>query len=79
MSDQPENIMLVYLRRIDAKLDRLAEDVADLKQRMTALEIQVANLAATEASHYGNTSLRIDRIEARLDRIERRLDLVPTS
>ncbi len=78
MSDQPETIILVYLRRIDAKLDRLAEDVADLKQRMTALEIQVANLAATKASHYGNTSLRIDRIEVRLDRIERRLDLVPT-
>lgn len=80
MPDDPENLVLVYLRRIDAKLDRLAEELADVKRRLTTLEIQVAQLASTEASHYANSAFRMDRLEARLDRIERRLDLteVPT-
>ncbi len=75
MSDQPENLLLVYLRRLDAKLDQVIETQKDHGRRLTALEIQVGNLAATEMSHYANTNLRIDNIEKRLDRIERRLDL----
>jgi hypothetical protein len=66
MTDEPENIMLVLLRRIDDKVDRLVGDVQDLKQRMTLVEIQLAG-----------QSVRIDRIETRLDRIERRLELSP--
>jgi hypothetical protein len=46
MSEEPENILLVYLRRIDAKIDRLLDDVADLKRRMTSVENQVASLHA---------------------------------
>jgi outer membrane murein-binding lipoprotein Lpp len=76
MPDDPENLVLVFLRRIDAKVDRLGEDVQDLKHRMTTLEQQVGALAATEASHYAGLASRLDRVEARLDRIERRLDLV---
>ncbi|MSP00178.1 MAG: hypothetical protein EXR07_03870 [Acetobacteraceae bacterium] len=78
MSGDPENPMLVFLRRIDAKVDRLAEDMADVRQRLTSLEIQVAKAAATEASHYAQIMLRLDRNEQRLDRIERRVDLVET-
>lgn len=51
--------------RMDAKLDRIAEDVSDLKVRVGILEQQ-----------YASISNRIDRIETRLDRIGRRLDLV---
>lgn len=76
MSDQPDSRFWVYLRRIGAKVDALAEDVADVKRRMTSLEIQVGNLAAIEASHYANTAVRLDAIETRIDRIELRLDLV---
>ncbi len=75
MSDQPENLTLVYLRRLDGKMDQVIESLGDLKRRVTALEIQVGNLAATEMSHYANTNLRIDHLESRLERIERRLDL----
>jgi hypothetical protein len=75
MSDQPENIILTMLRRLDAKMDRVLEDMGDIKRRMTTLEIQVGQLAATEASHYAQAMLRMDRIELRLDRIARRLDL----
>jgi septal ring factor EnvC (AmiA/AmiB activator) len=72
MSDQPENLMLVYLRRIDQKLDRLTEEVQDLKHRMTAVERQLGELFVGHAA----LQARMDRIEQRLDRIERRLDLV---
>jgi phage shock protein A len=78
MSDEPEDIVLVFLRRLDAKMDRLGEDLTDVKHRLTALEIQVAQLTSTEASHYASTASRLDRLEARIERIERRLDLIAT-
>ncbi|QYU70679.1 hypothetical protein J4558_11430 [Leptolyngbya sp. 15MV] len=65
MSDQPDNLMLVYLRRLDEKMDRIIEDVGLLKIRMTHVEEGLAVV-----------SRRLDRVEQRLDRIERRLDLV---
>ena len=77
MSDEPENILLVYMRRLDAKMDALSTDVRDVKHRLTALEIQVANLSSIEASHYASLAARLDRMEDRLDRVERRLDIVP--
>jgi predicted nucleic acid-binding Zn-ribbon protein len=64
MTDQPENLTLVFLRRLDTKMDRLIDDVADLKTRMTGIEEAVSG-----------QSRRIDRVEARLDHIERRLEL----
>ena len=75
MSDAPENLTLVFLRRLDAKIDRLAEDMREVKQRLTGLEIVVGNLAATESSHYAMTAERVDRLSQRIERIETRLDL----
>ena len=62
--ENPENIVLRYLRQIDAKVDRLSEDMRDVKHRLSTLEETVAG-----------QSRRMDRVEDRLDRIERRLDL----
>ncbi len=75
MSDTPDNPILVYLRRLDGKMDRLSDDVADVKRRMTSLETKVVLLHGDFAAQ----SERIDRIETRLERIERRLDLVGTA
>jgi hypothetical protein len=58
--------------RVHVKLDRLSDDVSDLKRRMTSLETKVALLHGAFAIQ----SLRIDRIDVRLERIERRPDLV---
>jgi len=55
---------LVHLRRMDEKLDRLTDDVRDLKVRMTAVEESVVGVQR-----------RMDRVEMRIDRIEKRLDL----
>jgi hypothetical protein len=75
MSESPENLTLVYLRRLDAKLDNVIETQRDHGRRLTSLEISLGNLAASEVSHYANTAMRGDRTDERLDRIERRLDL----
>ena len=47
------------------KLDRIIDDIQDLKVRMTSPEEATAG-----------TNRRLDRLEMRLDRIGRRLDLV---
>ena len=44
MTIEPENLVLEMLRRLDGKVDRLAEDVADLKTRMTAVEEGLAGV-----------------------------------
>jgi hypothetical protein len=75
MSEGPENLMLIYLRRLDEKIDRMAEDMREVKLRLTALETAVGNLAATEMSHYAIMADRTDRLTARIERIETRLDL----
>ena len=64
MADEPESLVLALLREMDAKLDRLIDDVHELKTRVGILEQQYASL-----------SNRIDRVELRLERIERRLEL----
>lgn len=65
MSEQPDNIVLVYLRRIDEKVDALLDHLREVKSRLGFLERQYASL-----------SNRQDRMEMRLNRIEGRLDLV---
>jgi chromosome condensin MukBEF ATPase and DNA-binding subunit MukB len=64
MSDEPANLVLLTLRGIEIKLDRLGDDVADMKIRLTNTEEGVAGV-----------NRRLDRADARLDRIERRLEL----
>ena len=65
MTDEPDNLILLYLRRIDGKVDRLADDMHDVKVRLTAVEEGLAGVQR-----------HIDRLESRVDRVERRLDLV---
>lgn len=72
MSDEPENLVLRSLRRIEAGMDGLREEMREVKTRIGLLEQQVSLMGQQVAA----VSIRIDRVEARLDRIERRLDLV---
>ena len=68
MGEEPDNAVLVYLRRIDTKIDRLTDDVQDLKHRVTSLEGQVAGLRGETASiraDLATMSMRIGRIETR--------------
>jgi hypothetical protein len=65
MADEPDNILLQYMRRFDEKLDRVIDEMLDVKVRMTAFEEGLAGV-----------NRRLDRLELRVERIERRLDLV---
>jgi predicted nuclease with TOPRIM domain len=69
------DFLRVRFNRIDERLDRISDDITDLKHRMTTLEMQVGNIPATEQLHYVSLSTRIDRMGERLDRIEVRLGL----
>ncbi|HWK43894.1 MAG TPA: hypothetical protein VNT30_04200 [Stellaceae bacterium] len=80
MSEEPDGLVLVYLRRLDEKIDRIIESLQDVQRRVTSLEANVARLREETASLHGDfagQSMRMDRIEDRLLRIEHRLDLLP--
>jgi hypothetical protein len=72
MSDQPDNLILVYLRRLDEKLDRVIARLDELSHGVTSPEMKTALLH----NDFARQSDRIDRIEVRLELIERRLDIV---
>jgi predicted nuclease with TOPRIM domain len=65
MADEgPESLTLRLLRKVDAGLDELREDVREVKGRLGNIEAAVALLSG-----------RMDRFDERLARIERRLEL----
>jgi len=72
MSDEPDSLVLRYLRRIDERTERLENDMKDVKARLTSVEEQVA-LLRTDVIHVHH---RLDRMDERLTRVEKRLDLI---
>ena len=64
MADEPDNIVLAILRKLDQRTERMAEDLHDLKVRVTAVEEGLAGV-----------NRRLDRLEGRIERIEKRLEL----
>jgi hypothetical protein len=75
MSDNPNAPVLDYLReqfaRVHVKLDRITDDVTNLKVRMSALEAEAGYVRIGLAE----VNARLDRLDARVGRIERRLEL----
>ncbi len=68
MADEADNIVLLMLRRIDQRTERMAEDLHDLKVRVTGVEEGLAGV-----------NRRLDRLEGRVERIEKRLELSETT
>jgi len=72
---EPQPQVLDYLReqfsRVNGKLDRISDDVANLKVRMSGIEAEVGYVRIALAE----LNSRMDRTDRRLDRIESRLDL----
>jgi archaellum component FlaC len=64
MAGEPDNLILVLLRKIDERTARITDDLQDLKVRVTAIEEGLAGIHR-----------RLDRLDTRVERIERRLEL----
>ena len=64
MAQEVDNVVLVMLRKIDERTDRMASDLQDLKSRVTSIEEGLAGV-----------NRRLDRLDNRVERIERRLEL----
>lgn len=64
MANEPDNVVLVLLRKIDQRTERMADDLQDLKSPVTSVEEGLAGVHR-----------RLDRLESRVERIERRLEL----
>jgi len=71
MAKEPSNIVLAHLRRIDRNVEKLVDDMGEVKTAIVALDGHMASTHVQVAGH----SSELDRIRARLDRIERRLEL----
>ena len=71
MAEEPDNLFLEQLRHIRKAVDDVKLDVADLKSRVTAIEILLGQVVSLLAAQSG----RMDRIDERLARVERRLEL----
>ena len=68
MAKEPDSIVLAILRKIDQRTERMAEDLQDLKVRVTSVEEGLAGV-----------NRRLDRIENPVERIEQRLELSDAS
>ena len=66
MTDEPESLVLRYLRRLDEKVDLVIDDLKEVKERLGRLEDGYAHLEVG----YASLSRRLDRVHDRLDRIE---------
>jgi len=78
MTDDGENLVLEHLRHIRGRVDQIADDMKEVKHRLSTLESSMS-LVRREIIIGDETGARqqaaIDRIMDRLERIERRLEL----
>ncbi len=79
MTDNVESVIIEHLRHIRGRVDRIAEDIGDIKHRMSSLESAMV-LVKREVSAGDETDARqqvsLDRLLDRIERIERRLELI---
>lgn len=71
MTENVENLILEMLRRMDQRMQVMADDIGDIKLRSTATEEHLASIMMSIAG----INSRMDKIDARVGHIERRLNL----
>jgi len=79
MTENVENLVLEHLRHIRRRVDDIADDMKDVKQRLSILEggqtITRRGVLLGEETSARQQAL-LDKIQERLERVERRLDIV---
>ena len=77
-ADELASVTLEHLRHIRSRVDQIADDVGELKMRMSNVEAGIARVRR-EVLQADETDIRqqmtLDKLTARIERIERRLDL----
>lgn len=79
MSSEPDNLVLVYLRRLDAKVDRVIETQGEVVYRLGRLEEGMARFRrdqSGDAETVAHVQAQVDRLREQVERINRRLDIV---
>ena len=77
MGESVENLILEQLRHIRARVDQVADDMSDLKHRMSSLEhsmVAVKREVASGDETDARQQISIDKLVDRIERIERRLE-----
>ena len=59
MADEPDNLIVRYLRKLDEKVERALDDLRKIKQQLSSVEVSVAHLHGDFAAQSG----RIDKLE----------------
>ena len=73
-----ENLILEHLRALRADSAGIREDIQEIKQRLTGLEVAVGSIKRDLGDLYTENAsqhIRYDRLAARIEKIERRLEL----
>jgi outer membrane murein-binding lipoprotein Lpp len=78
MTDSVESLVIEHLRHIRGRVDQIADDMTELKHRMSSLETSMV-LVKREVAASDETDIRqqvsLDKIVERIQRIEKRLEL----
>jgi outer membrane murein-binding lipoprotein Lpp len=78
MTESLDSLIIEHLRHIRGRVDQIADDVTDLKHRISGLETAMV-LVKREVTASDETDVRlqvsIDKLVERIQRIEKRLEL----
>jgi septal ring factor EnvC (AmiA/AmiB activator) len=78
MSESTDNLVLEQLRHIRGKVDQVATDTDDIKNRMSSLESSML-IVKREMNHGDEVDARLqttlDKLSKRIEGIEERLEL----
>jgi archaellum component FlaC len=78
MAENLDSLVLEHLRHIRGKVDQIADDVSEVKHRISSLEGNLGSLkkdSANQQDDIYHQNAVIDSIKDRLNRIESRLEL----
>jgi regulator of replication initiation timing len=71
MAEVTNELLLEVLKKVQGRLNIVADDVSDIKQRLVTIETYVSTLVREDA----RLNERLGHLETRLNRVEQRLEL----
>lgn len=78
MADEPGTLVLVDLRRLDAKMDDVREDIRDMKARLIRVEAELGRLVRDRGEDMEarvHLPVQVDRLRDEIGHLNCRLDI----